>query len=66
MRPFAPADGHYFRGRDGDLVPSETAVVKNVIVGFEDAVCHSASRIDRKIFSHSGPDEGPARLSSGD
>ena len=42
MRPFAPADGHYLRGRAGDLVPSETAVVKSVIVGFEDGALRRA------------------------
>lgn len=38
MCPFAHSDGHDFPGHVGELVPSEAAVVKKVLVACEDAV----------------------------
>ena len=38
MRPLAQSDGHDAPGLIDELVPSVTAMVDEIVVGFEDAV----------------------------
>jgi hypothetical protein len=38
VRPLAQSDGHYAPGLIDELVPRRTAMVDEIVVGFEDAV----------------------------
>ncbi len=38
MRPITEANGHYSPRFIGESVPGEAAMIKNVVVGFEDRV----------------------------
>ena len=38
MRPLAQSDGHDAPGLIDELVPSHTAMVDEIVVGFEDAI----------------------------